>query len=89
MSVATKLTWIAVTIQVLVVLFAVLPDAGPGDPVFTIPDYVFDPLVGVLELDRYLPIGALLVILGFDLSIRVGLFGIWLGSWVWKHLGGG
>lgn len=70
------------------VLFALLPTTTPGDPVFIIPDYVFDPLVGVLQLDRYFPIAILLSIMVFDVALRVGLFAWWAGSYVWSKVMG-
>lgn len=71
-----------------VVLFAFLPTTAPGDPVFTLPDYVFDPLVGVLQLDRYFPIGVFLAIVAFDISLRIGLFAWWAGSYIWGKVMG-
>jgi len=69
-----------------IVIFAFLPTAGPGDPIFVIPDYVWNPLVGVLQLDRYFPVGVFLAILVFDVGIRIGLFMVWIGSWIWRVL---
>jgi hypothetical protein len=80
--VANKSAWGGV----LIVGLSLLPAASPGDPVFTIPDYVFDPLAGVLALDRYFPVATLLVLFVFDVAVRVGMFGLWLAGWVWKNV---
>jgi len=76
--------------MVLVILGAVvanLPvatvyDASP----LTVPDVIWNPLVGVLSLNRYLPITTLLVLAAFTIAIQAGMAGFWMVSWVLRHV---
>lgn len=75
---------------VAVILFAIalLPDAPESLDELTIPSVVFDPLVSVLQLDRYFPIATLLGIASAAIAIRVGMATLWLYSWIAKHVFG-
>lgn len=74
---------------VLLLAFALLPDAPAGLDTFEIPSVVWDPLTGFLHLDRYFPLSTLIAIASVSLTIRVGMFGLWLYSWIAKHVFGG
>ena len=87
MTVLWQAARVFVVVGVLLALFAVLPEASAYDTAdLTIPDVVWDPLVGVLSLNRYLPIVALLVIASFDVTAKAGMAALWLGSWVLRHV---
>lgn len=67
--------------------FVLLPDATVLDSTpLTIPSVIWDPLVGVLHLNRYFPLSALLVVTGLGLAIRAGMAGLWLVSWITRHV---
>lgn len=67
--------------------FTLLPPASVYDnTALSIPSVLWDPLVAVLHLNRYLPIGALLVIATIALGIQSGLAGFWIVGWVMKHV---
>lgn len=86
MSVGMKLSIIAVTMVLLGGAFAALPDAAPGDPTLSIPSVLYDPIVGVLHLNRYFPVGALLNVISFDLTLRSAMLGLWVTSWLWERV---
>jgi hypothetical protein len=75
---------IALVLSIIGGIIALLPDAPPGSGAFTIPDVIWNPLVAVLSLNRYLPIGALLAVLVAQVTIQTVLATLWLTSWVWK-----
>jgi hypothetical protein len=88
------LFWLAARVfaisALLVVAFALLPPASVYDSgSLTIPSVVWDPIVAVLHLGRAFPIATLLVLAGFEVSITVGLMGVWVYSWIIRHLFGG
>ncbi len=86
MSALAVISRIAVTIVVVGGAFALLPDAAVGSSTFTIPDPIWNPVLAVLGLNRYLPIAALLAVAVFEVTIRGALFAAFLGSWVWKRI---
>lgn len=80
---------VSAVVAVLTIMWNLLPDAPESLDALTIPDEVWDPLVGVLQLDRYFPISTLLAIAAVAVSIKVGMLGMWLYAWVAKHVFGG
>lgn len=56
------------------------------DTPLTIPNEIWLPLVAVLELNRYLPISALLVVAGLSLAVTAGMATVALVSWILKHV---
>lgn len=89
MSVVFATAKIGAILGVLLLALALLPDAPADLDTFTIPAVIWDPLTGFLHLDRYFPIATLLAIAAAAISIRVGMFGLWLYSWIAKHVFGG
>jgi hypothetical protein len=86
--------WIAarifVVVAILTTAFFLLPPASVYDSTaLSIPDVAWNPIVAVLHLGRALPIATLLVLAGFEVSIAVGMMGLWLYSWLIRHLLGG
>jgi hypothetical protein len=80
---------IAAVVVVLTAAFALLPPASILDTTaLVIPDYVWNPIVGVLSLNRLLPISALLTVATLTLAIQAGMAGWWLLSWILKHVMG-
>lgn len=73
----------------IVAAISLLPDAPESLDAIEIPTVVWEPLTGVLKLDRYFPISTLLAIAAVSISIRVGMFGVWVYSWIVKHVFGG
>lgn len=71
---------------ILVAAWNLLPDAPLTTDTLTIPDVFWNPLVGVLSLNRYLPISALLAVATFAVGIQGALFFAWLTSWVWNKV---
>lgn len=89
MTVAWAVARIAAVTALLVAGFALLPPASIEDATpLVIPDYVWNPLVGVLSLDRLLPIRTLLTCAAFALAVQAGMAAWWLGSWILRHIGG-
>lgn len=86
MSTVFAIAKIAAVVGILTVMWALLPDAPESLDTLTIPDEVWDPLVGVLQLDRYFPISTLLAIAAVAVTIKVGMLGMWLYSWVARHV---
>lgn len=86
------LVWYVVRIAAIAgILFgaiSLLPDAPAELDSLTIPSVIFDPLVSVLQLDRYFPISTLLAIAGTAIAIRVGLATLWLYGWIASHVFG-
>lgn len=80
---------IAAVLGALAGMVILLPDAPASLAELTIPDVVWDPLVAVLQLDRYFPIGTMLSIAGVTVLIKVGMAALWLYSWIAKHVFGG
>lgn len=81
--------WFAKRAGVFVIIvggFALLPDAPLTTDVLVIPDVIWNPLLGVLSLNRYFPIAALLAVATFDVTIKVGMFGLFLTSWAWSKV---
>ena len=87
MTLAWQVARIAAVVALLGVGFALLPPASLStlDPL-TIPSEIWDPIVAVLHLDRYFPIHELLIVAVLALTIQAGLAGLWLVSWLGKHL---
>jgi hypothetical protein len=83
---AARITAVLAAILAMLVL---LPDAPEDLEELVIPSVVFDPLTAVLQLDRYFPIGTLLAIASVAITIRVGMVGVWIYSWISKHVFGG
>lgn len=79
---------IAAVLGAIAGMVVLLPDAPDTLGELTIPDVIWDPLVAVLELDRYFPIGTMLSIAAVALLIRVGMAALWLYSWIAKHVFG-
>jgi hypothetical protein len=89
-TVAWIVARVAAVVTVLTTAFLLLPPASVLDTTaLTIPDYVWDPIVAVLSLNRLLPINTLLAVAGFTLAIQAGMAGWWLMSWLLRHLLGG
>lgn len=80
---------IAAIVAVLLIAVGLLPDAPDELEELVIPDVIFNPLTAVLQLDRYFPIATLLAIAGVSISIRVGMAGLWVYSWISRHIFGG
>jgi hypothetical protein len=74
-------------VAILVGAFSLLPAAGALDstPV-TIPDVLWDPIAGALQLNRYFPMLALLNVARLSLAIVAGLGAWFLVSWALKRL---
>lgn len=89
MSVAVLVFRVAVVVAIIGGAIALLPDAPAELPELVIPSVIWTPLLGVLALNRYFPISELLVIAGLALSIRVGMFGVFVYGWLSKHVLGG
>lgn len=79
---------IAAVVAVLLLAISLLPDAPDELDELVIPDVIFDPLVAVLQLDRYFPIATLLAIASASIAIRVGMAGLWVYSWISRHIFG-
>lgn len=88
MTLLWQVARIAAVVGIIVGALYLLPDAPESLDELTIPDVIWDPLVAVLQLDRYFPIGTLLAVAAVALSIRGGLAVLWLWSWVSKHVFG-
>lgn len=87
-SVAYSIAKRAALVGVIIGVILLLPDAPESLDTLTIPTFIWTPLVAVLELDRYFPISTLLAIAAVAITIKVGMFGLWLTSWVAKHVFG-
>jgi len=84
-----QLARVAAVLGAFAGMIVMLPDAPESLDTLTIPDVIWDPLVAVLQLDRYFPIGTLLGIAAVAVLIRFGMAALWLYSWVVKHVFGG
>lgn len=73
----------------IVAAISLLPDAPESLDAIDIPEEIWEPLTAFLKLDRYFPISTLLAVAGVAISIRVGMFGVWMYSWIVKHVFGG
>lgn len=86
MTLAWQLARGAAVVAVMLIAFSLLPSADTTDPYYatplTIPDAIWTPLVGILQLDRYFPIHELLNTAYAGLAILVGMVGWWLVSWI-------
>lgn len=89
MTLLWQLARVAAVVGIIVGALYLLPDAPESLDTLTIPDVIWNPLVAVLQLDRYFPISTLLAIAAVGLSIRGGLAALWLWSWLSKHVFGG
>jgi hypothetical protein len=90
MTVAWVVARVAVVAAILTTAFLLLPPASILDTgSLTIPDYIWNPIVAVLSLNRLLPINTLLVVASLTLAIQAGMAGWWLMSWLLRHLMGG
>jgi hypothetical protein len=90
MTIAWVLARVFAVSALLVVAFQLLPPASIYDTgELSIPSVAWDPIVAVLHLGRALPIATLLVLAGFEVAIAVGMMGVWLYSWIIRHLFGG
>lgn len=89
MSTIFAVAKIGAVVAVLTIMWNLLPDAPDELDVLVIPDVIFDPLVAVLQLDRYFPIATLLAVASAAIAIRVGMAGLWLYSWIARHVFGG
>lgn len=82
MTFAWQLARIAAVLYIIAYIFDHLPPASIYDTgALTIPDVVWLPIVAVLHLGRLLPIGTLLILVGFTIAIQAGLLLVWLASW--------
>jgi hypothetical protein len=85
--------WVArtfIVLQILIVVFLLLPEAGTeGTGSITIPDVIWLPLSAVLQLNRLLPINELLATAVIIFTVRMLTIPFWLGSWLLRHLSGG
>lgn len=83
MTLAFILARISVAVFVLGAAFLLLPDASTYDTsTLTIPDVIWTPIVGVLSLNRMLPIAELLVCAAVSLAITAAMPALWLTSWL-------
>ena len=74
-------------LAMLLGIIAALPATSTIDTTpLTIPDVVWNPLVAVLQLDRYLPVHELLAVAAAALAIQAGMAAAWLTGWLAKHL---
>lgn len=89
MTVLWHVVRVGAVLTALLAMVLLLPDAPDELDVLVIPDVVFDPLTAFLQLDRYFPIATLLAIAGVSIAIRVGMVGLWVYSWISKHVFGG
>lgn len=90
MTAAYQIARVFVVVGLLTGAFALLPSADSSDPYYatplTIPDLIWTPLTGILQLDRYFPIHELLNIALLNLGIMVGMAGFFLVSWLAKRV---
>lgn len=85
MGVATTISKIAVAISIFAGIWALLPDAPPGDSSITIVDAIWNPLQAVLHFNKYLPIQEFLAIATFELGLRTALMFWGLTAWSKKQ----
>lgn len=87
-TLAWSLAKVAAVVAVLGIAFSFLPDADPDAiSTFTIPAFIWAPIAAVMKLNGIFPfIGTLLAIATLSLTIRVGMVGLWLYSWVTSHV---
>lgn len=82
MTLAWAIAKVFIVVGLLIAGFAALPLASTYDTsVVTIPALLWDPLVAVLGLDRYLPIHELLILAGLTVAIEAGLASVWIVQW--------
>lgn len=90
MTLVWQLARIGAIGAILTAMFLLLPAATVVETVdatpLEIPAVVWDPLVAVLHLNRYLPISALLIVAGLSLAVTAGMATLGLASWILKHV---
>lgn len=87
MTLAWQAARILAVVAVVTFMATLLPLPSSTDTAdLTIPDVIWNPIVGVLALNRYFPIATLLILASTTLLIRAALAGFWIVSWLLRHV---
>ena len=87
MTLAWQAARIVAVTAALLIGWNLLPNASAFDSSpLTIPSVIWNPLVAVLQLNRYFPVETMLRLALLTIGIGIGLAGWWLVSWVTRHV---